>query len=126
MKYAIEARSPFQDNFVLANSKNMMSKFDFKILNKDLLRSEFPEVEILGVRTDKAGFTSPVGHWLRNNKEFLASSLDELNKYGVFSEGYLRKLISAPDSGSYQLIMQAWTSLVFARWMRSIGHGVEF
>ena len=126
MEYSIEARSPFQDDFVVAKSKYMMGDLNFKILNKELLRSEFPEVENLGVRTDKAGFTSPVGHWLRNNKEFLASSLNELNNYGVFSEGYLRKLISAPDSGSYQLIMQAWTSLVFARWMRSIGNGVEF
>ena len=126
MEYSIEARSPFQDDFVISKSKNMMSGLGFRVLNKELLRSEFPEVEKLGVRVDKAGFTSPVGHWLRNNKEFLSSSLNELNRYGVFSEGYMRKLHSAPDSGSYQLIMQAWTSLVFARWMKSLGNGVEF
>lgn len=126
MEYSIEARSPFQDDFVISKSKSMMGKLDFRVLNKELLRSEFPEVEKLGVRKDKAGFTSPVGHWLRNNKEFLASSLNELNHYGVFTERYLRKLNSAPDSGSYQFIMQAWTSLVFARWLRSISNGVEF
>jgi len=126
MEYSIEARSPFQDDFVVAKSKTMMGELNFGVLNKELLRSEFPEAEKLGVRRDKAGFTSPVGHWLRNNKEFLSTSLTDMNRYGVFSKGYLHKLDSAPDSGSYQLLMQTWTCLVFARWMRSIGNGVDF
>ena len=126
MKYSIEARSPFQDEFVLSNSKNLMKEFDFKILNKELLRKEFPELEKLGIRKEKAGFTSPVGHWLRSNKEFLSDSLRELRRYGVFSESYLQKLNMAPDSGSYQMLMKAWTCLVFARWVTVVPESVEF
>lgn len=126
MKYSIEARSPFQDDSVIAAAKSIMSKADFRILNKELLKKEFPEARSLGARTDKAGFTSPVGHWLRNNSEFLSKSLDGLSQYEIFSEEYLKELKSAPNSGSYQMIMQSWTCLVFARWLHLVGHRVEF
>jgi asparagine synthase (glutamine-hydrolysing) len=120
MKYAIEARSPFQDDFVLANSKNMMSKFDFKILNKDLLRSEFPEVEILGVRRDKAGFTSPVGHWLRSNPAVVTDSLTLLAKELPLNRTYLMELSNAPYSGEYRKIMKLWSLIVLSYWIQDI------
>jgi len=126
MEYSIEARSPFQDDEVIALSKELMQKANYKILNKNILRDVFPETVSLGVRDDKAGFTSPVGHWLRSNPEFLGESVKKLHKYEIFSKPYLDKLIMAPDTGSYKLIMQAWTTLIFSRWIESLGSEVEF
>lgn len=126
MEYSIEARSPFQDDEVIALSQELMQKTNYKILNKDMLRNVFPETVSLGVRDEKAGFTSPVGHWLRSNPDFLAESIQNLYRYGFFSRPYLEKLITAPNTGSYKLIMQTWTTLIFSRWIHTLGPEVEF
>jgi asparagine synthetase B (glutamine-hydrolysing) len=125
MEYSIEARSPFQDDEVIALGQALMRKEGYKLLNKEILKNAFPETVTLGVRKDKAGFTSPVGHWLRSNPEFLAYSLRNLNKYEIFSKTYIENLILAPASGSYQKIMQSWTMLVFSRWIETLGPEVE-
>lgn len=126
MEYSVEARSPFQDDEVIALSQELMQKTNYKILNKNILRDVFPETVSLGVRDDKAGFTSPVGHWLRSNPDFLAQSFQNLHRYEIFSKTYLEKLIMAPNTGSYKLIMQAWTTLIFSRWIETLGTEVEF
>ena len=125
MEYSIEARSPFQDDDVIALGQQLMGEGNYKLLNKKILRDVFPETVNLGVRDDKAGFTSPVGHWLRANPEFLADSLRRLNNFEIFSNSYLENLISAPGTGSYQKIMQSWTLLVFSRWIETLGPEVE-
>ena len=126
MEYSIEARSPFQDDTVIALGQELMQKTNYKLLNKKILRDVFPETVSLGVRDDKAGFTSPVGHWLRNNPEFLSESITNLYKYEIFSKPFLEKLIIAPNTGSYKMIMQAWTTLIFSRWIETLGPEVEF
>jgi asparagine synthase (glutamine-hydrolysing) len=125
MEYSIEARSPFQDDAVIALGHQLMNEGNYKLLNKRILRDLFPETVKLGVRDDKAGFTSPVGHWLRCNAEFLADSLRRLNYYEIFSKSYLESLILAPGTGSYQKIMQSWTMLIFSRWIESLENEVE-
>lgn len=125
MEYSIEARSPFQDDDVIALGQQLMGEENYKLLNKKILRDVFPETVNLGVRDDKAGFTSPVGHWLRANPDFLADSLRRLNNFEIFSNSYLETLITAPRTGSYQKIMQSWTLLVFSRWIETLGPEVE-
>lgn len=125
MEYSIEARSPFQDDGVIALGRQLMREGNYELLNKKVLRDVFPETVTLGVRDDKAGFTSPVGHWLRCNAEFLADSLRQLNNYEIFSKSYLESLILAPGTGSYPKIMQSWTMLIFSRWIETLGHEVE-
>ena len=69
MHYSIEARSPFQDENVIDCALTFMEKTEYKVLGKKFLWDAFPEVKSIGVRDDKAGFISPVGHWLRGNPE---------------------------------------------------------
>jgi asparagine synthase (glutamine-hydrolysing) len=126
MEYSIEARSPFQDDSVIAHAKELMSDSKYMLLNKKILKDAFPETKELGVRDDKAGFTSPVGHWLRSNPEFLAHSLRMLNSTQIFSKKYIETLIEAPNTGSYQKIMQSWTMLVFSKWVENLGSEVDF
>jgi asparagine synthase (glutamine-hydrolysing) len=70
MHNSIEARSPFQDDLLILLAGRLMEDSNYRNLNKDLLRKQFKQLHALGVRDDKAGFTSPLGHWIRKNQDF--------------------------------------------------------
>lgn len=70
MHFSTEARSPFQDDDLIGLSIKLMKDCGYNELNKTFLRREFDTLEKLGVRKDKAGFISPAGHWIRNNRSF--------------------------------------------------------
>jgi hypothetical protein len=94
-----------------------MKNNDYGILNKKLLREEYPELNNFGVRNDKAGFISPVGHWLRNNPELVRNSISHLKNVGNFNASYLSKLSEAPMRGIYREIMQLWSLVILSKWI---------
>ena len=118
MAYSIEARSPFQDDNVVHRASRAMKEEKFKTLDKGILKSAFPELRELGVRTDKAGFTSPVGHWLRNNDLLVQESLNDLAKSRMFDAYRLNQFIEVPLRGKYRELMQLWTLVVLARYLK--------
>ena len=116
MFYSIEARSPFQDENVIDAALDFMEKDNFRILDKKILRESFPELKSLGVRDDKAGFISPVGHWLRANEDLVNRSLVSLSDYMPLDNRFLSELKDAPLSGNYRRIMQLWSLVVLSYW----------
>jgi asparagine synthase (glutamine-hydrolysing) len=116
MFYSIEARSPFQDENVIDFALKSMEKNKFKVLDKKLLRESFPELPLLGVRDDKAGFISPVGHWLRSNEDLVKRSLDSLSGYLPIDKEFASELRKAPLTGNYRKIMQLWSLLILSYW----------
>jgi asparagine synthase (glutamine-hydrolysing) len=119
MHNSIEARSPFQDDRVIAAGLNEMAKHKFKKIEKKILWEAFPEMQSLGVRPDKTGFISPVGHWLRGNQKLASDSVDHLHLMGHLNIEHMKKLLSAPADGNYRKIMQLWSLIVLSRWILS-------
>jgi len=119
MHNSIEARSPFQDDRVIAAGLNEMAKHKFKKIEKKILWEAFPEMQSLGVRPVKTGFISPVGHWLRGNQKLASDSVDHLHLMGPFNIEHMKKLLSAPTDGNYRKIMQLWSLIVLSRWILS-------
>jgi asparagine synthase (glutamine-hydrolysing) len=117
MAFSIEARSPFQDDEVVSAARLAMSQSQYKKLNKQLLRKEYPELENLGVRNDKAGFTSPIGHWLRSNPSLVAKSMGHLDSLRVFNKTKLELLADSPNRGNYREMMQLWTLVVLSKFL---------
>jgi asparagine synthetase B (glutamine-hydrolysing) len=118
MAYSIEARSPFQDDNVVYRANQAMNEKEFIKLDKQILKLAFPELREIGVRTDKAGFTSPVGHWLRNNDLLVRESLNDLAKSRIFDAYSLNQFNEAPLRGRYRELMQLWTLVVLARYLK--------
>lgn len=117
MAHSIEARSPFQDENVIAYA-HMASRQETKeFMNKRLLRLAFPEISQLGVRSDKFGFISPIGHWLRTNPNLVIDSLDFLKREYGFNGPELEKYEEIPTSGSFPKLMKLWSLVVLARWL---------
>ncbi|NBO70059.1 MAG: asparagine synthase (glutamine-hydrolyzing) [Bacteroidetes bacterium] len=114
---SIEARSPFQDDEVISAAVGLMADSHYKQLNKSILIETFPEMAKIGVRDDKAGFISPVGHWLRSNPEVVNMTLAILEKNNFPKSKTLRQLIDAPKMRNYRKIMQLWSLVVFAFWL---------
>jgi len=118
MHYSIEARSPFQDDRVINWANSYMNTHKHKKLSKIALWEQYPELKTLGVRSDKAGFTSPVGHWLRANPALVRSSLEFLSRDPRFNAKELHYFIDAPQRGKYRELMQLWSLVVLATWMQ--------
>lgn len=118
MHFSIEARSPFQDERVIEWAHNYMKINKYKKLGKAPLWESYPELISLGVRKDKAGFTSPVGHWLRGNPDLVRGSLSYLASTGSFNVESLSKFLDAPHRGNYRELMQLWTLIVLSVWLQ--------
>jgi asparagine synthase (glutamine-hydrolysing) len=118
MNYSIEARSPFQDDRVIDWANSYMVQNRYRKLSKEILWKTYPELNELGVRRDKAGFTSPVGHWLRGNPNLVKESLDYLSKDTRFNKHGLDYYRGAPQRGQYRELMQLWTLVVLSTWLQ--------
>ena len=116
MYHSIEARSPFQDRIVVGAARKLMRESKYLVLDKKLLRAAFPELKELGVREDKAGFISPLGHWLRGNPELIRSTVEFLEKRLGWSKLELSKLAHSPETGNFRNLTQLWNLIVFVRW----------
>ena len=115
---SIEARSPFQDNDIIQLANQKMKESDFKILDKGMLRREFPEVEKLGVMKEKMGFISPVGHWLRRNPKLIEDSFEILDATQEFQMARVKKLTNEALSGNFRKISQVWNLIIYAQWIK--------
>ncbi len=116
MYHSIEARSPFQDREVVEVARRLMLESKYKILEKKLLREAFPELKSIGVRDDKAGFISPIGHWLRGNPQLVLQTLKYLEIELNWDSGALSKYLEAPQRGNFRELVQLWNLIVFVRW----------
>jgi asparagine synthase (glutamine-hydrolysing) len=117
MAFSIEARSPFQDENVIKFAELAMKRTNYKVLNKKILRDEFPELKNLPVKTEKVGFTSPVGHWMRESSKFVNESIEYLSNRQEFNASYLEKYRDAQFRGDYRTNMQLWTLFIYANWL---------
>jgi len=118
MCYSIEARSPFQDDRVIDWAQNFMLDNKYRTLSKVPLWGAYPELLKLGARRDKAGFTSPVGHWLRSNPELVSKSISYLKSDRRFCSTGLNFYLDVPSRGQYRELMQLWTLVVLSTWMQ--------
>lgn len=116
MAFSIEARSPFQDERVIEMARQILLKRNFQSQDKEYLRNLFPELRSVGVRNDKAGFISPVGHWLRTNPILVQTGLDALANTGLFEINEIDKRRRDQFSGDYQKLRQLWSLVVLGYW----------
>jgi asparagine synthetase B (glutamine-hydrolysing) len=116
MYHSIEARSPFQDRDVVVAARKLMHDSKYRILEKKLLREAFPELKGLGVRDDKAGFISPLGHWLRGNTVLVEQTLHFLESELNWNSHELSKFRTSPQRGNFRELVQLWNLIVFVRW----------
>ena len=116
MYHSIEARSPFQDRDVVVAARDLMHKNKYRILEKRLLREAFPELKALGVRDDKAGFISPLGHWLRGNPDLVHQTLHFLESEYDWDSHELSRYRTSPQRGNFRELVQLWNLIVFVRW----------
>jgi asparagine synthase (glutamine-hydrolysing) len=117
MWYSIEARSPFQSEAVIGNGYQKMNNSNFLNIKKELLVQAFPDLKTLPVVSSKHGFISPIGFWLRNNKELITESLNSISNYLPFERNQLVRLGSAPQSGNYNDFKLLWSLIVLNRWL---------
>lgn len=116
MAFSIEARSPFQDERVIRMANSVMQEDSFKSHNKENLRRLFPELRDSGVRDDKAGFISPVGHWLRTNPNLVKTGLDAVLESGLFNTNEINLRRNDQFSGDFSKIRQLWSLVVLGYW----------
>lgn len=117
MAFSVEARSPFQDEKVIRFAKTAMQLSNYKILNKKILWDEFPELRELPVKTEKVGFTSPVGHWMREDFEFVDECIEYLSNLPELNKSYINNFRNAQFRGDYRTNMQLWTLVIYANWL---------
>lgn len=117
MWHSIEARSPFQDEQLIAKGLSLMQAEKYKILGKKMLVEQFPEVQVLGYNREKYGFISPVGHWLRSNQSFVSDCMKILEKELSFEKKELIELQKSPNTGDFHGITRLWNLLVLSAWL---------
>jgi asparagine synthase (glutamine-hydrolysing) len=115
---SIEARSPFQSEKVVGVGYREMSKFDFDKLNKAVLLESFPSLKILELNSKKIGFISPLGHWLRNNSEFVIESIMYLSTKLNLDRKELNSLMSSPKRRDFSELKSLWNLTVLSSWYR--------
>ena len=119
MAFSIEARSPFQDERVIEIGKQEMRRDKYRQLNKKILWNFYPELKSMGVRSDKAGFISPVGHWLRTNPKLVNTAFEALIKSGLFEKSELVKRHKDQYSAQFDKIRQLWSLVVLGYWLKT-------
>jgi hypothetical protein len=93
-----------------------MLKNRFKSHDKQQLRRLFPELKTAGVRNDKAGFISPVGHWLRTNPHIVKKGLEAVTSSGLFKNDEIARRVNDQFSGDFNRIRQLWSLVVLGYW----------
>jgi hypothetical protein len=93
-----------------------MQQIGFQSHEKKSLREMFPELSKFGVRDDKAGFISPVGHWLRTNPQLVNTGLDAVMNSGFFNRDEVFRRRHDQFSGDFERIRQLWSLVVLGYW----------
>jgi hypothetical protein len=115
MNFSIEARSPFLDDEIYryAFARNTNNKFIPKV---EFFKSEFPELQELPVLSEKKGFISPIGHWLRGNPSFVRDQMEKLIAQFGFDRGFIEELSFSPSMGDFENIKKLWALLTLSVW----------
>ncbi len=121
MYSSVEARSPFQDSKVIAAARNLVIENPGRS-KQELLSASFPELDHIGVRKDKAGFVSPMGHWLRGNPKLIADSQSKLADSINIQYSQLKFMFNAPVSGDFLLLKKTWAMVALANWLGNHGY----
>lgn len=116
MRYSLEARSPFQDESVRAIAKALINAKPRIPSKREILVNAFPELSGIKLQQEKIGFISPIGHWLRGNRELTRRSLEFLRHNRGFSRQILDHLEGAPDRGNFSDLTKLWTLVVLGQW----------
>jgi asparagine synthase (glutamine-hydrolysing) len=115
---SMEARSPFQSEKVIGVGYKEMNKFKFEKLNKAILVESFPKLRSLELSNTKMGFISPLGHWLRNNSEFVAESITYLSTKLNLNGRELKNLLDSPKRENFTEFKSLWNLVVLSSWFR--------
>jgi len=118
MAFSIEARSPFQDENVIEIANHLMAQTKFTKLDKINLKKEFPELNTLQVKNEKVGFTSPLGHWMREDPQFIRESIEFLQRQTGWNRTGLGYFLDAQFKNDYKTNMQLWTLVVYSNWLK--------
>jgi asparagine synthase (glutamine-hydrolysing) len=118
MAFSIEARSPFQDENVIEIANRLMAQTKFTKLDKINLKKEFPELNTLQVKNEKVGFTSPLGHWMREDPQFIRESIEFLQSQTGWNRTALEYFLDAQFKNDYKTNMQLWTLVVYSNWLK--------
>jgi asparagine synthase (glutamine-hydrolysing) len=118
MAFSIEARSPFQDENVIEIANRLMTQTKFTKLDKINLKKEFPELNNLQVKNEKVGFTSPLGHWMRKDPQFIRESIEFLQSQTGWNRTALEYFLDAQFKNDYKTNMQLWTLVVYSNWLK--------
>lgn len=120
MSRSIEPRCPFQDyelsHFVVK------SRFlrDFGDSHKELLKHLFPELRDLPLLERKSGFISPIGHWVRSNREEINQSISKLIDRGVLKSQSNEQFMATAHISDFKLLRQIWTLYILSEWIESL------
>lgn len=116
MWHSVEARSPFQSELVIGLAYRHMMDTKFMLLNKNIIRENYPELKNLSINKNKLGFISPLGHWLRNSTDLIQDSLMYIAQKFDFDKNELIKLSHSPQKGDYSNFRFLWSLIILAKW----------
>jgi asparagine synthase (glutamine-hydrolysing) len=126
MYYALECRSPFLDNEVMAFALSLPASFkkknkEGKWILKELLKEYLPR-DIVYRR--KKGFSIPLCNWLKNDLAYLVEqylSKDTVQAVGIVKYDYVEKLKRAFSNGENFLYHRLWVLIVAHKWLNKNG-----
>ncbi len=120
MAHSIEARSPFQSEELINICLNLSPTTLISAKTKPKMREAFPELEkLVKVRDDKAGFQSPIGYWLRENREYFSEVILDGSKEMQFSQKQIERLVKDGFTGTHIERVKLWTLASLFVWNKT-------
>ena len=84
------------------------------------MREAFPELErLVKVREDKAGFQSPIGYWLRENRDYFSQTILDGSKEMEFSQKQIEQLLKNGFTGTHLQRVKIWTLASLFVWNKT-------
>ncbi|MBG0776993.1 MAG: asparagine synthase (glutamine-hydrolyzing) [Desulfovibrionaceae bacterium] len=118
MAHGLEARAPYLDHRVVEFAAALPPEFKLKgfskkhILRKSL-RGRLPDA-ILDRK--KAGFNSPISHWLHRDSELLERALESNRKNPFYDEGTIRELAAQHARKERDNSLKLFNCIMFHLW----------
>jgi len=125
MAVSLETRIPFLDHRVVELSWKLplsmkIRNYDGKWALRQILHRYVPRELI---ERPKAGFSIPIGQWLRGPLRDWAEELlnpSQLEQQGYFNSAPIQKVWTQHKSGRYDWTSKLWSVLMFQAWLESI------
>jgi asparagine synthetase B (glutamine-hydrolysing) len=120
MAHSIEARSPFQSEELINRCLSFPATTLVGEKTKTKMREAFPELErLVKVREDKAGFQSPIGYWLRENRDYFSQVILDGSKEMEFSQKQINQLLKNGFTGTHLQRVKIWTLASLFVWNKT-------